>query len=201
MFHIKGHRGKSSTFIFMKLVTMLAKISLSRQGSFQYFNFTEHKTKVHISCFASRDIEGQVQTSHLSKQQANRPKYYFRDKVLPILSLYRIQNQILSRKSHSNTSILPNTKSNRLTYHVSHQGTCSNIPFIKLVGIQTKISFSRQRHSSTFILPCTKPNTFQTKSFQYFHFTEYKIKQAYISCFASRDKLNHPIYQTCRHID
>jgi len=55
--------------------------------------------------------------------------------------------------------------------------------------------------SNTFILPNTKPNTFETKSFQYIHFTEYKIKQAHISCFATRDKFKHPIYQTCRHID
>jgi len=30
MFRINGHRGKSSIFIFIKLVTMLAKISLFR---------------------------------------------------------------------------------------------------------------------------------------------------------------------------
>ena len=107
-------------------------------------------------------IKGQVQTSHLSKLQANRRKSYFRDKFIPILSFYRIQNQILSRQSHSNTSILPNTNSNRLTYHVSHRGTNSNIPFIKLVGIQTIISFSRQG------------------SIQYFHFTEYKTKLDHI---------------------
>ena len=62
----------------------------------------------------------------------------------PILSFYQIQNQILSRQGHSNTFILPNIKSNRLTYHVSHQGTTSNISFNKLVDIYTKISFSRQ---------------------------------------------------------
>jgi len=76
----------------------------------------------------------------------------------PILSFYRIQNQALLRQGHSNSSILPNSKSNRLTYHVSHQGTSSNISFIKLVGIYTKISISRQG------------------SIQYFHFIEYKTK-------------------------
>ena len=35
---------------------MQAKISFSRQGSFQYFHFTEFKTEQdHISCFTSRD--------------------------------------------------------------------------------------------------------------------------------------------------
>ena len=114
-------------------------------------------------------IKGQVQTSHLSNLQAYRPKSLFRDQVIPILSFYRIQNQILSRQGRSNTSILPNTKLKRLTNHVSHQGTSSNIPFIKLVGIQSKISFLRQG------------------SIQYFYFTEYKTKQVHVSCFASRD--------------
>ena len=109
----------------------------------------------------------------LSNTKPNRPKSHFRDKDIPVLSFYRIQNQILSRQSHSNTSILPNKKSNRLAYHVSHQATTSNISFIKLVGIQTKISFSQQG------------------SIQYFHFTEYKTKQVPISCLqqgTSRNK-------------
>jgi len=66
-------------------------------------------------------------TIHFSKQGSLRH--------ILILSFYGIQNQILSRQSHSNTSILPNKKSNRLTYYVSHQGTSSNILFIKLVAI------------------------------------------------------------------
>jgi len=38
-----------------------------RQGSSQYFIFTEFRTKyIQISCFASRDIEGQAQPSYLS---------------------------------------------------------------------------------------------------------------------------------------
>ena len=37
----------------------------SRHGSFQYFHFTEYETKqVHISCFASRDIEENGQPSY-----------------------------------------------------------------------------------------------------------------------------------------
>ena len=110
-------------------------------------------------------IKGQVQTSHLSNLQTYRPKSHFRD------------------NGQSNTFILPNTKPNMFTYHVSHQGTSSNFPFIKLVGIQTKISFSRRG------------------SIQYFHFTEYKTKQVHISCFASRDNFKLPIYQSCRQID
>ena len=151
-------------------------------------------------------IKGQVQTSHILKLQANRPKLHFRD-----------------NGHQSNTFILPNTKPNRLKYYVLNQGTSSTFIFVKIVTIQAKISFSRQgtfqyfhfteyetkqtkipfsrqRHFSTFILPNPKPNTFETKSFQYFHFTKYKIKQAHISCFASTD-IKHPIYQTCRHID
>jgi len=80
-------------------------------------------------------IKGQVQNSHLSNLKAYRPKSLFRDQVIPILSFYQIQNQILSRQGHSNTSILPNTKLNRLTYQVSHQGTSSNFQFIKHVTI------------------------------------------------------------------
>ena len=159
-------------------------------------------------------IKKQVQTSHLLILQAYKPKSHFRDKVIPILSLYRIQNQILSRQSHSNTSILPNTKPNSFTYHVSHQGTSSDIPFIKLGGIQTKISFSRKGQSNTFILPNTKSNrstyhvcikghqrtsfpiykTSRHGSFQYFHFTEYKTKQVHISCLhqgTSTNKFSH----------
>ena len=167
-------------------------------------------------------IKEQVQTSHLSKLQANRPKSHFRDRVIPILSFYRIQNQILSRQSHSKTSILPITKSNRLTYHVSHQGTSSNIPFIKLVGIQTIISFSRQGSIQyfhfieyktkqvhlSFLQQGTSRDNFklpiyQTSrqgSFQYFHFTEFKTKQVQISSFKSRGKFNLHIYQNCNHI-
>ena len=50
------NQGTSSTFILIKIVTIQAKISFSRQGTFQYFHFTEYETKQdHISCFASRD--------------------------------------------------------------------------------------------------------------------------------------------------
>ena len=96
-------------------------------------------------------IKEQIQTSHLSILQAYRPKSHFRD------------------NGQFNTLILPNTKPNMFTYHVSHKGTSSNFLVIKLVGIQTQISFSRQG------------------SIQYFHFTEYKNKQVHISCFASKD--------------
>ena len=54
------NQGASSTFI-------QDKILFSRQGTFQYFHFTEYETKqVHISCFTSRDIEVHVQPSYLS---------------------------------------------------------------------------------------------------------------------------------------
>jgi len=43
-YHVLNH-GTSSTFIFIKIVTILAKISFSQQGSFQYFHFTKFKTK------------------------------------------------------------------------------------------------------------------------------------------------------------
>ena len=135
----------------------------------------------------------------------------------PIFSFYRIQNQILLRQGLSNTFILPNIKSNRLTYHVSHQGTSSNISFNKLVGIQTKISFSRQGSIQYFLfteyktkqvlLSCLQQATSRDKfklpiyqtsrqgSVQYFNFTEFKTKQVQISCFKSWDKFNLHIYQ------
>ena len=54
-YHVLNH-GTSTTFIFIKIGTIQSKISFSQQGSFQYFHFTEFKTKqVHISCFTSRD--------------------------------------------------------------------------------------------------------------------------------------------------
>jgi len=78
--------------------------------SFQYFHFTEYKTK------------------------------YFRDKVIPILPFIKLVGAYRPKshfrdKGQSNTFILPNTKPNRFTYHVcnkEHQGTSSNFPFIKL---------------------------------------------------------------------
>ena len=162
----------------------------------------------------------------LPNTKPNRPKSHFRDKDIAVLSFYRIQNQILSTQSHSNTSILPNKNSNKLTYHVSHQGTSSNIPFIKIVGIQTKISFSRQGSYLYFHfteyktkqvhISCLQQGTSRDKfklpiyqtsrqgsfqwSFQYFHFTELKTKQVQISCFKSRDKFNLHMYQNCNHI-
>ena len=167
-------------------------------------------------------IKGQVQTSHLSNLQAYRPKYHFRDKVIPIISFYRIQNQILSVQGHSNTSILPNKKLNRLTYHVSHPGTSSNITFIKLVGIQSKISFLRQGSIKYFYfteyktkqvyISCLQQGTSRDKfklpiyqtspqgSVQYFNFTKFKTKQVQISCFKSWDKFNLHIYQNCNNI-
>ena len=78
--------------------------------SFQYFHFTEYKTK------------------------------YFRDKVIPILPFINIVGAYRPKshfgdKRQSNTFILPNTKPNRFTYHVCNKrrhGTSSNFPFIKL---------------------------------------------------------------------
>ena len=53
MFYIKGHIQPSHLSNF---VTLYAKISISRQGSFQYFDFTKYNTKyVHKSCFKLRD--------------------------------------------------------------------------------------------------------------------------------------------------
>ena len=63
-------------------------------------------------------IKGQVQTSHLSNLQAYGPKYHFCDKVIPILSFYRIQNQIGSHimfriKGQVQTSHLSNLQAYR----------------------------------------------------------------------------------------
>ena len=98
--------------------------------SFQYFHFTEYKTK------------------------------YFRDKVIPILPFIKLVGAYRPKshfrdKGHTNTFILPNTKPNRVTYHVCNkgrQGTSSNFPFIKLRD---------KGHFNTFILPNLKPNRFK----------------------------------------
>ena len=78
----------------------------------------------------------------------------------PIHSFYRIQKQILLRQGLSNTFILPNIKSNRLTYHVSHQGTSSNISFNNFLAYRPKSHFRDKGQSNTFSLPNTKPNMF-----------------------------------------
>jgi len=78
--------------------------------SFQYFHFTEYKTK------------------------------YFQDRVIPILPFIKFVGAYRPKSHfrdmcQSNTFILPNTKPNRFTYHVCNkgrQGTSSNFPFIKL---------------------------------------------------------------------
>ncbi len=120
---------------------------------------------------------------------------FFATTVIPIIYIYRIQNQIGSN----------------IMFHIKgHRGTSSTIIFIKHVTIQAKISFLRKGHCNTFILPNTKPNTFtyhivnqgahltfpfikftkQAKitfsrhgTFQYFHFTIYKTKYVYVSRF------------------
>ena len=130
-YHV-SHKGTSSNFPFIKLVGIQTKISLSRKV-IPILSF--YRIQNQIGSRIMFGIKGQVQISHLSNLQAYRSKSLFRDQVIPILSFYRIQNQILSRQGHSNTSILPNTKLNRLTYHVSHQGTSSNFQFIKHVTI------------------------------------------------------------------
>ena len=151
MFRNKGHRGTSSTFIFIKHLIIQAKISFlhkgrsnifilpntkpkrfkscfksrdtlnlpiyqtrfSRQGSFQYFRFTEYKTKqVHIM--------GHVQPSHLSNFVTMQTKISF------------------LRRGHPNTLYLPNLKPNRSKYYVTHQGTLRDkfkLTFIKHVII------------------------------------------------------------------
>jgi len=65
--------------------------------SFQYFHFTEYKTK------------------------------YIRDKVIPILPFIKLVGAYRPKshfrdKGQSNTFILPNTKPNRFTYHVCNKG-------------------------------------------------------------------------------
>ena len=139
MFHIKGHRGTSPTFIFIKHVTIYAKISFlrkgdsntcilpntkqnmftyhvlnqgahstfpfikftiqakitfSRQGTFQDFHFTEYKTKyVHISRFKSRD-KFNLLNSQIQKSIGQN--IIFATRVIPIFSFYHIQNKICS---------------------------------------------------------------------------------------------------------
>ena len=137
MIRFKVHRGTNSTLIFIKLVIIQANISFSRQESSQYHLFTEFKTKqVQISCFTSRDIEGQAQPSY-------RLKSHFRD------------------KGHFNTFILPNTTPNRFANHLLNQETYSTFPFIKFSTIYTNISFSRQGTSQYLLF-----TEFKTKQIQ-----------------------------------
>ena len=133
----------------------------------------------------------------------------FATKTFQYLNFTEYKTKYFRGKSHSNTSILPNTKSNRLTYHVSYQGTSSNFPFIIVEGKQIKISFSRQSHSNSSIYQTcrriqTKISFSRQESIQYFHFTKYKTKQVHIACLqqgTTREKFKLPIYQSCRQID
>ena len=92
-----------------------------------------------------------------------------------------------------------------------HRGTCSNFPFIKLLSIQAKISFSRQGHFTTFILPNLQPYRFQYHVSLIYNFHDKghsvtltlpntKPNRFHMSSFKSRDKFNLPIYQACKHI-
>ena len=131
-------------------------------------------------------IKGQVQISHLSKLQANRLKSQFRDKVIPILSFYRIQNQILSRQSHSNTSIYQTCRRIQTKISFSRHGSIQYFHFTKYKTKQVHISCLQQGTSRDKF----KLAIYQTSrhgSFQYFHFTKYETIQVHISCFASRD--------------
>ena len=109
-----------------------------------------------------------------------------------------------------------------------HRGTSSNFPFIKLLSIQAKISFSHQGNFTTFILPNLQPYKFKyhvshqgmSSTLIFIKLVTYRLKYNFqdnghsftltlpntkpnrfrISSFKSRDKFNLPIYQTCKHI-
>ena len=100
-------------------------------------------------------IKGQVQISHYQTCRHIDQNIIFATRVYPILSFYRIQNQIgshiifatrcikgqvqtfykLQNKGQFNTLILPNLNLNRFKYDVLNHGTSSTVIFIKIVTI------------------------------------------------------------------
>ena len=150
-------------------------------------------------------IKGQVQTSHLSKLQANRPKSHFRDKVIPILSFYRIQNQILSRQSHSNSSVYQTWRRIQTKISFSRQRSIQYFHFTKYKTKQVHLSCLQQgtsRTSSNF--PFNKlrdmghsntSNTLILPNMKLNRFTYHVSQQG-----TSRKMVILHIYQTCNHI-
>jgi len=130
----------SSTLIFIKLVTYRLKYNFQDNG--HSFTLTLPNTKPNrfrISSFKSRDkfnLPIYQTCKHLGQNLV------FATRVISILSFYQIYNHIGSN----------------IMFHKGHRGTSSNFPFIKLLSIYAKISFSHQ------------------ESFQDFHFTEFKRK-------------------------
>ena len=107
------------TFLFLNLVSMQAKISFSRQGTFHYFHFAKYKIKqVHKSCFKSRN-----KFNLLIYQICNYIGKYliFATKIIPKPFIYRILNQI---------------GTNTMLRFKGHRGTNSTLIFTKLVTIQ-----------------------------------------------------------------
>ena len=198
-YHV-SHQGTSSNFPFIKLVGIQTKISFPRRSHSNTFILPN--TKPNRFTYIMFRIKGQVKTSHLSNLQAYRLKYYFRDKVIPILSFYRIQNQIGSHimfriKGQVQTSHLSNLQAYRLKYHYRAKSfQYFHSTEYKTKQVHVSCFASRDKFKFPIYQTCRhidQNRFFATKSFQYFHFTEYKIKQAYISCFASRDKFKHLI--------
>ena len=198
MLRIKRRRGTNSTFIFIKLLTVQAKISFLRQRSFQYFHFTEYKTKYFrdevipiLSFYRIQNQKVHISCLHLGTS-SNFPfincrhidqKLIFATWVNPILPFHQIQNQIRSHIMFATRKIKGQVQishlSNLQAYRPKQLFRDQVIPILSFYRIQNQI-ISRQGHSYTY--------------------TEYKIKQAHISCFTSRDKFKLPIYQTSNHI-
>ena len=137
MLRIKGYRETSSNFPILSFHRMQNQV-FSRQWSIQYFHFTEYKTKqVHISCNASRD-----KFKHLIYQSCRHidQNLIFATMLNPILSFYRMQNQIWSHitfriKGQVQTSHLSNLQAYRPK---SHFATRVN-PILSFYRIQNQI--------------------------------------------------------------
>ena len=78
----------------------------------------------------------------------------------PILSFYRMQNQILSRQGHSNTSFygMQNQIGSHIIFYIKGQVQTSHLS--NLLAYRQKSHFRDKGQSITFILPNTKPKRF-----------------------------------------
>jgi len=107
MFRVKIHRETNSSFIFIKLQTIWAKIAFSQQGLFQYFSFYRIQNQICSNIMVQ--IKGQRATSL----------------TFSFLKLLSIESHFRD-KDYSNTFILPNTKPNMFKYYGTNHGTKSD---------------------------------------------------------------------------
>ena len=135
MFYINGNIQPSHLSNF---VTLQGKISISQQGSFQYFHFTKYNTKqVHTYCFKLRD------------------KFTF-----PFIKLVTLQAKIsVSGQGLIHYCHYTEYKIKQVHIMFSIKGHIQPCHLSNFVNLQAKISISRQGSFQYINLPNTKPNT------------------------------------------